>query len=97
MKKTGSVRVLVEIRHVYGADKTAYNNPTARAIKDRLGKIGKYEVAVWQGRVRIGQNTYPLPNICDLSEQAFAAHGVMNPYEFQLSNRKVEDLEEAEV
>lgn len=82
----GSITVEVKGVHIAGADISAFNNPTARAITDRTGK----PCLVWAGRVRIGDKVYGLPPECDAQEAGFTKTNRMAPYRFRLSNEVVE-------
>ncbi len=73
---------------IRGAQPTGDNCPTARSIRRTL-QTDKY-VAVWTGRILIGANAYEAPGIVNRAESIFADTGRMTPFEFILTQTKVE-------
>lgn len=80
--------VRIEAQDYEGADKSASNCPTARAIARAMPKI-KARISVWVDRVKIGPNLYALPAEVTEADRQHSQNKTRTLLEFQLSNRKV--------
>ena len=84
------IRVFVGPKQIDGADRSAHNNPIARAIRARLGKPWSIPIHTWHGVARIGGKTYALPKAANDADVEFSSKGTIAPFAFQLSNEEVE-------
>lgn len=89
--KKGTIRVVVSMDDIDGADKSAGNGPLARAIKRRLDTR---EVVVWWTRCKINGKTYEVPLTASAQDRQFTATGTIKPFEFQLSNTPAADVKQ---
>lgn len=83
------VRVFVGPKAIEGANKSAHNNPIARAIRFRLSKPWSIPIHTWDGACRIGGKFYRLPLQATKGDSEFTLTGNVAPFAFQLSNEEI--------